>query len=122
MSPVVAKLHDVVSAWLVDLLHLPSSTGVAFVSGATVANATCLAAARDALLRGAGWDVQSQGLFGAPPISVVVGTQRHSTLSHEATAPTARRDPAEPPPASRTPWTPRSSASWSVSEGQRPGS
>jgi glutamate/tyrosine decarboxylase-like PLP-dependent enzyme len=81
MSPVAAKLHDVVGEWLVELLHLPSGSAVAFVSGATVANAACLAAARDALLRGAGWDVQSQGLFGAPPISVVVGAQRHSTLS-----------------------------------------
>ncbi len=81
MSPVAAKLYDVVRSWLVELLHLPGSTGVAFVSGATVANAACLAAARDALLLRAGWDVQSQGLFGAPPISVVVGAQRHSTLS-----------------------------------------
>jgi glutamate/tyrosine decarboxylase-like PLP-dependent enzyme len=81
MSPVAAKLHAVVSAWLVDLLHLPGGSGVAFVSGATVANAAGLAAARDALLLRTGWDVQSQGLFGAPPISVVVGAQRHSTLS-----------------------------------------
>jgi glutamate/tyrosine decarboxylase-like PLP-dependent enzyme len=81
MSPVAAKLYDVVNAWLVDLLHLPAGSGVAFVSGATVANAACLAAARDALLRGVGWDVQSQGLFGAPPVTVVVGAQRHSTLS-----------------------------------------
>ena len=81
MSPVAAKLHEVVTAWLVDLLHLPSGSGVAFVSGATVANAACLAAARDALLQGAGWDVQARGLFGAPPIPVVVGAQRHSTLS-----------------------------------------
>jgi glutamate/tyrosine decarboxylase-like PLP-dependent enzyme len=81
MSPVAARLYDVVSAWLVDLLRLPSGAGVAFVSGATVANATCLAAARDALLLGAGWDVQADGLFGAPPLSVVVGAHRHSTLS-----------------------------------------
>ncbi|MGQ0831955.1 MAG: pyridoxal phosphate-dependent decarboxylase family protein [Microthrixaceae bacterium] len=81
MSPVAAKLHDVVTAWLVDLLHLPTGSGVAFVSGATVANAACLAAARDSLLLRSGWDVQSQGLFGAPPVSVVVGAQRHSTVS-----------------------------------------
>ena len=52
MSPVAAKLHDVVARWLVDLLGLPAATGVAFVSGATVANASCLAAARDELLAG----------------------------------------------------------------------
>ena len=50
MSPVAAKLHDVVRGWLVEALRLPTDTGVAFVSGATVANASCLAAARDALL------------------------------------------------------------------------
>jgi glutamate/tyrosine decarboxylase-like PLP-dependent enzyme len=81
MSPVAAKLHDVVRGWLVDVLHLPADTGVAFVSGATVANASCLAAARDALLAGLGWDVQSDGLFGAPEIQVVVGARAHTTLS-----------------------------------------
>jgi len=81
MSPAAAKLYDVARRWLVDLLHLPPETGVAFVSGATVANASGLAAARDALLAGVGWDVQADGLFGAPPISVVVGERAHSTLS-----------------------------------------
>jgi glutamate/tyrosine decarboxylase-like PLP-dependent enzyme len=81
MSPVAAKLHDVVRGWLVDVLHLPAGTGVAFVTGATVANASCLAAARDALLARLGWDVQSDGLFGAPEIKVVVGERAHSTLS-----------------------------------------
>lgn len=80
MSPVAAKVHGVVRRWLVDLLRLPTDTGVAFVSGATVANATCLAAARDALLARAGWDVQAAGLFGAPPVTVVVGEKAHSTL------------------------------------------
>ena len=75
------KLHDVAGRWLVDVLHLPAETGVAFVSGATVANASCLAAARDALLAGLGWDAQADGLFGAPPLPVVVGEQAHSTLS-----------------------------------------
>lgn len=81
MSPVAARLHEVVRRWLVDLLHLPAPTGVVFATGATVANATCLAAARDALLEQAGWDAQSDGLFGAPPVTVVVGAHRHSTLS-----------------------------------------
>lgn len=81
MSPVAAHLHDVVRRWLVELLHLPDPTGVVFTTGATVANATCLAAARDTLLERAGWDVQADGLFGAPPVTVVVGAHRHSTLS-----------------------------------------
>ena len=81
MSPVAATLHDVVEGWLVDLLGLPAGTGVAFVTGATVANASCLAAARDALLAERGWDVQSDGLFGAPELQVVIGERAHSTLS-----------------------------------------
>jgi glutamate/tyrosine decarboxylase-like PLP-dependent enzyme len=79
--PVALKLHSVVRGWLVDLLGLPVDTGVAFVTGATVANAACLAAARDALLAQRGWDVQADGLFGAPPLEVVIGERAHSTLS-----------------------------------------
>ena len=81
MSPVAATLHDVVAGWLVDLLRLPAGTGVAFVTGATVANASCLAAARDAILAGLGWDAQGDGLFGAPAFDVVVGERAHTTLS-----------------------------------------
>ena len=81
MSPVASALHDVARNWLVDALRLPAGTGVAFVTGATVANASCLAAARDALLARAGWDVQADGLFGAPEFTVVVGDRAHSTLS-----------------------------------------
>jgi glutamate/tyrosine decarboxylase-like PLP-dependent enzyme len=80
MSPVAAKLHDVVQDWLVDLLALPTGTGVAFVSGDTMANVACLAAARDQLLQDLGWDVQSDGLIGAPDLTVVVGERAHSTL------------------------------------------
>lgn len=81
MSPVASTLHEVARGWLVDVLRLPPATGVAFVSGATVANASCLAAARDALLARVGWDVQADGLFGAPALDVVVGEKAHSTLS-----------------------------------------
>ena len=81
MSPVAATAARRRPGWLVDLLGLPAGTGVAFVTGATVANASCLAAARDALLAQLGWDVQSDGLFGAPEIQVVVGDRAHSTLS-----------------------------------------
>jgi glutamate/tyrosine decarboxylase-like PLP-dependent enzyme len=81
MSPIAAKLHEVSRGWLIDVLGLRTGTEVAFVTGATVANASCLAAARDALLLEAGWDVQRDGLFGATPIQVVLGAQAHSTLS-----------------------------------------
>ncbi|CAN5816735.1 aminotransferase class V-fold PLP-dependent enzyme [soil metagenome] len=81
MSPVASVLHGVVRSWLVDALGLPDDTGVALVTGATVANASCLAAARDALLARAGWNVQSDGLFGAPEFTVVIGERAHSTLS-----------------------------------------
>ncbi|MGB0112362.1 MAG: pyridoxal-dependent decarboxylase [Ilumatobacteraceae bacterium] len=80
MSPAAAKLHDVARRWLVDVLRLPAHADVGFVTGATVANASCMAAARDELLQRVGWDSKSAGLFGAPPITVVVGEQAHSTL------------------------------------------
>ena len=80
MSPVAATLHGVVRRWLLDLLGLPGGSAVAFVTGATVANASCLAAGRDALLAGVGWDATEDGLFGAPPVTVVIGEQAHSTL------------------------------------------
>jgi glutamate/tyrosine decarboxylase-like PLP-dependent enzyme len=81
MSPVAAKLHEVARGWLVDLLRLPADTAVAFVTGATVANASCVAAGRDALLARLGWDAQADGLFGAPALEVVIGERAHSTLS-----------------------------------------
>jgi glutamate/tyrosine decarboxylase-like PLP-dependent enzyme len=81
MSPIAAKLYDVTRDWLVDLLSMPEHTGVAFVTGATVANATGLAVGRDALLARQGWDAQADGLFGAPQIDVVIGERAHSTLA-----------------------------------------
>src|SRR5262249_37279909 len=58
----------------------PPNAGVGFVTGATMANFTCLGAARHALLRRAGWDVEADGLFGAPELPVIVGAHAHSTL------------------------------------------
>ena len=80
MSPVSAAIYDVARRWTLDVLRLPRDSDVAFVTGATVANASCLAAARDALLAEHGWDVQRDGLFGAPEIQVVIGEKAHSTL------------------------------------------
>jgi glutamate/tyrosine decarboxylase-like PLP-dependent enzyme len=73
MSPVAARLDEVALQWVTDLLGLPPGTGGGFVTGATMANATCLAAARDAVLAQAGWDVGALGLAGSPPVRVIAG-------------------------------------------------
>jgi len=80
MSPVAARLHDVVTGWLVDLLGLPTGTAATFVTGAAMANTAALVAARDQQLSRVGWSVQADGLFGAPELTVVVGGNAHSTL------------------------------------------
>lgn len=80
MSPVAAKLEDIVLAWMLDLLHLPAGSGAGFVTGATMANFSAIAAARTALMQRAGWNVEEDGLFGAPPMQVVVGEEVHVSL------------------------------------------
>ena len=80
MSPVASLLEEISSNWLVSLLCLPEDTVTAFVTGATMANFTGLAAARHALLIKQGWDVQSQGLFHAPEITVIAGDELHVSL------------------------------------------
>ena len=80
MSPVAARLHDVVTGWLTGLLGLPDGTAAAFVSGASMANTAALAAARDHQLARADWDVQADGLFGAPELTVIIGEKAHSTV------------------------------------------
>jgi len=80
MSPVAAKTEDVVREWSLDLLGLPSESGVGFVTGTTMANFTGLAAARSALLQRSGWNVEEDGMFGAPPIRVVVGAEVHVSV------------------------------------------
>ena len=79
-SPVGSRIEEIASDWLLDVLALPKSSGVGFVTGATMANFTALAAARHALLARAGWDVEEQGLFGAPEITVVVGAEVHASM------------------------------------------
>jgi glutamate/tyrosine decarboxylase-like PLP-dependent enzyme len=79
-SPVAAQLETTTLGWVADLLRLPAGTGGAVVTGATMANFCALAAARHAILERAGWDVEQDGLFGAPPITVVVGDEVHSSL------------------------------------------
>jgi glutamate/tyrosine decarboxylase-like PLP-dependent enzyme len=80
MSPVAAKIEEIVSAWIIDLLGLPRAGGAGFVTGTTMANFSALAAARTALLKRSGWNVEEDGLFGAPPIRVVVGEEVHVSL------------------------------------------
>ena len=81
VTPAVAQLETTALRWLIDLLGLPAGSGAAFVTGATVANFTALAAARHSVLRAAGWNVEADGLFGAPPITVVVGDEVHPSLT-----------------------------------------
>jgi glutamate/tyrosine decarboxylase-like PLP-dependent enzyme len=81
LTPATATLEQVALRWMVDLLGLPSQTEAAFVTGATMANFTALAAARHALLSQAGWNVEADGLFGAPPVTVVVGDEVHPSLT-----------------------------------------
>jgi glutamate/tyrosine decarboxylase-like PLP-dependent enzyme len=80
VSPAHAAVEDVASSWLLDLLGLPASSGVGFVTGATMSIFTCLAAARDAVLKKHGWDVAANGLSGSPRVRVLVGAQRHDTV------------------------------------------
>jgi len=79
-TPISALLEEVSLGWLLDALALPAGCGGAFVTGATVANFTALAAARHAVLGRLRWDVESQGLFGAPAIQVVVSEEAHPSV------------------------------------------
>jgi glutamate/tyrosine decarboxylase-like PLP-dependent enzyme len=79
-SPALAAFEDTALRWLKQALGLPAEAGGALVTGATLANFTCLAAARHQVLKEVGWDVENQGLFGAPEITVVVGEEVHSTV------------------------------------------
>jgi glutamate/tyrosine decarboxylase-like PLP-dependent enzyme len=79
-APAAAAVEAVAAAWLLDLLRLPPTASVGFVTGATVANFVCLAAARSEALRRAGWDVEADGLFGAPPVTVLIGADAHATV------------------------------------------
>jgi glutamate/tyrosine decarboxylase-like PLP-dependent enzyme len=79
-SPVAAGAEWVSSEWLLDLLGLPDTSAVGFVTGAMIANFTCLAAARHEVLRRAGWNVENDGLHNAPEVAVIIGEERHETV------------------------------------------
>jgi glutamate/tyrosine decarboxylase-like PLP-dependent enzyme len=80
ITPGVAQVEAAALRWLVEALGLPPETEGAFVTGATMANFTALAAARHVVLARAGWNVEADGLYGAPPITVIVGEEAHPTL------------------------------------------
>ena len=80
VTSATAQLEQIALRWLLDLFDLPRECGGAFVTGATMANFSALAAARHAVLQRAGWNVEADGLFGAPQITVVVGAEAHPTL------------------------------------------
>jgi glutamate/tyrosine decarboxylase-like PLP-dependent enzyme len=80
MSPVAAELEEVVLRWICEALELPANCAGGLVTCATMANFTALVAARQALLQRAGWDVNENGMFGAPPVEVVVGEEVHASL------------------------------------------
>ena len=80
MSPAVTAIEKIALGWLLDVLDLPRDAGGAFVTGATMANLTALAAARRSVLARAGWDVDENGLHGGPRVRVVIGAEAHPTL------------------------------------------
>ena len=79
-SPGAVAVEQVALRWLLEALRLPRDCAVGFVTGATMANFACLAAARQAVLKRVGWDVEAEGLFGAPPIAVWIRLLMSDTL------------------------------------------
>lgn len=80
LSPAASAVEEVTASWLADLFGLPAGVSAGYSTGATMASFTAIAAARHALLERQGWDVERQGLFGAPELPVVVGDEAHVTI------------------------------------------
>ncbi|WP_448809655.1 pyridoxal phosphate-dependent decarboxylase family protein [Agromyces bauzanensis] len=80
ITPAAVAAEEIAEEWLVDLLGLPGGSQVGFTTGATMAQFTCMAAARDEVLRRVGWDVETQGMAGGPAIRFIVGEERHGTV------------------------------------------
>jgi glutamate/tyrosine decarboxylase-like PLP-dependent enzyme len=80
ISPLAAALEEIAARWLLELFDLPRESGVGFVTGCQMAHFTCLAAARHGVLRRAGWNVEADGLHGAPRIHVVASAEAHVTV------------------------------------------
>ena len=80
LSPAAAAVEEITAAWALDLFGLPETASVGFVTGGQGANTTCLAAARHSVLAKAGWNVEDDGLIGAPPVHILCGEQAHATI------------------------------------------
>src|SRR5262249_41693198 len=79
-TPAAAIAEKIAARWLLDILELPSECSVGFVTGATMANFVCLAAARSAVLNAVGWNVEADGLCGAPRVRIFLGADAHTTV------------------------------------------
>lgn len=84
LTPTTVAMERIAGQWMLELLTLPRTASVGFVTGGQMANFTCLAAARTAVLSRAGWDLAERGLRDAPPLSVVVGADRHGSIDRAA--------------------------------------
>jgi glutamate/tyrosine decarboxylase-like PLP-dependent enzyme len=80
VSPAAAVVEEVAASWLLELLGLPATASVGFVTGCQMAHVTALAAARHALLARAGWDVEERGLAGAPQLRILAGAEAHVSV------------------------------------------
>ncbi len=80
VTPATATLERVAMSWMIDLFGLPADSAASFVTGATVANFTALAAARNRVYANVGWDVEADGLVGAPPVTILIGEEAHPTV------------------------------------------
>ncbi len=79
-GPAASVVEEVAAGWLRQIFDLPGETSVGFTTGTQMAHMTCLAAARHALLRDRGWDVERQGLAAAPPIRILANVERHGSV------------------------------------------
>ena len=79
-GPAASVVEEVAAGWLCDLFEMPDGTSVGFVTGTQMAHATCLAAARHAVLRDRGWEVERQGLAASPPIRILANADRHGSV------------------------------------------
>jgi len=80
VTPATSTLERVAMDWMLELFGLPADAGASFVTGATVANFTSLAAARNRVYADIGWNVEADGLIGAPPVTVIVSEETHPTV------------------------------------------
>lgn len=84
LTPATVAMERVAGQWMLDLFGLPATASVGFVTGGQLANFTCLATARHAVLARAGWDIAEQGFRGSPPLRFVVGADRHGSIDRAA--------------------------------------